>query len=269
MHHRRKLGLALSGGGSRGSAHAGVLRALEAAGIVPDYIAGTSSGAIAGAFYAAGVSLARQMAFVEQLRWRSLRMLGMPRMGFFHSSEMERYLGRVLGNVRFEDLRVPLAVVATEFRTARPVIFRTGSVARALTASSAIPVVFSPVLDGESVLVDGGLTDNLPTQVCRGMGAEIVLGVNVVSDFGTARHYRNLFDVAMGTLDLLVKDSTERGAEAADLCLVPTVGHCHPSDLSRPGELLRCGEAAMRGALPKLMHLLMDGLEDLDRAEPA
>jgi len=257
----RKFGLALSGGGSRGAAHVGVLRVLEQAHIKPDFIAGTSCGAIVGAFYSAGVPLSRQLAFVDRLRWRSLRMLGIPRMGFFHSGEMERILASAIGDRRLEDLPIPIAVVATEFRTARPVILREGPVAHALSASSAIPVIFSPVQDGETVLVDGGLTDNLPVQVCRGMGADVVLAVRVVSGFHEHRRYRNLFDVAMGTLELLVKDSTERGSESADLCLDPMVAHINPSDLSRSLELVAAGEACMREALPRLRQLLEDKKE--------
>jgi NTE family protein len=254
----KKLGLALSGGGSRGAAHVGVMRVLEQAHIRPDFIAGTSCGAIVGAFYAAGVPLSKQLAFADRLRWRSLRMLGIPRMGFFHSGEMERFLASAVGDRRLEDLPIPVAVVATEFRTARPVVIREGRIAHALSASSAIPVIFSPVLDGDTVLVDGGLTDNLPVQVCRGMGADIVLAVRVVSGFHEHRRYRNLFDVAMGTLDLLVKESTERGSEAADLTLDPTVQHINPSDLSRMLELVASGEACMREALPRLRELLED-----------
>jgi NTE family protein len=252
----KKLGLALSGGGSRGAAHVGVMRVLEQAHIRPDFIAGTSCGAIVGAFYAAGVPLSKQLAFADRLRWRSLRMLGIPRMGFFHSGEMERFLASAVGDRRLEDLPIPVAVVATEFRTARPVVIREGRIAHALSASSAIPVIFSPVVDGDTVLVDGGLTDNLPVQVCRGMGADIVLAVRVVSGFHEHRRYRNLFDVAMGTLDLLVKESTERGSESADLTLDPTVHHINPSDLSRMLELVASGEACMREALPRLRELL-------------
>jgi len=255
---KKRLGLALSGGGSRGGAHVGVLRVLDEAGIRPWCISGTSCGAIVGAFYAAGVSLGEQLAFADRLRWRSLRMLGMPRLGFFHSGEMERFLTKILGDVRIEELSVPLAVVATDFRMARSVVFRQGSVARALSASSAIPVVFSPVLDGDSVLVDGGLTDNLPTEVCRELGADVVLAVSVVSGFGTFRRYRNLFDVAMGTLDLLVKESTERGGRAADLFVAPEVNAFHPSDLSRMVDLVTAGETAMREALPRLNQILSE-----------
>jgi NTE family protein len=263
----KKLGLALSGGGAWGGAHLGVLRALDEAGLAPYCVAGTSCGAVAGGFYAAGVPMASALAFADRLRWRSLRMLGMPRLGFFHSGEMERFLRQTLGDVRIEDLRIPVAVVATELRTARPVVFREGPLAHALSASSAIPVVFSPVMDGEAVLVDGGLTDNLPTQVCRGMGAEIVLAVNVIPGFDRERRYHNLFDIAMGTLEVLVQHSTDLGAEAADLCIHPEVIAVNPSDLSRMNLLVAAGERALHDALPRLRELLEGGAARAEKPE--
>jgi NTE family protein len=262
----KKLGLALSGGGAWGTAHVGVLRVLHQAGVEPEFIAGTSSGAIVGAFFAAGVSFAGQLDFARRLRRRSLRLLGMPRLGFFHSGEMERFLKQVVGETRIEELRLPMAIVATEFRTARTVVFRDGPLAHALSASSAIPVIFSPVIEGEAVLIDGGLTDNLPTQVCRGMGADVVLAVNVIPGFSRGRNYRNLFDIAMGTLEMLVKDSTERGASAADVCVHPDFGAIHPSDLSRTGTLVEAGERAMLAELDRLRDLLR---EDEGQAEPS
>ena len=252
----KRLGLALSGGGAWGGAHLGVLQVLESAGIRPGWLAGTSCGAIVGGLYAAGVTRAGQLEFAEGLRRRTLRMIGVRSMGILRSGEMERFLAQVVGEQRVEDLPFPVAVVATEFRTGRSVVFREGLLAHALSASSAIPIIFSPVVDGEAVLVDGGLTDNLPTQVCRGMGAEVVLAVDVTFGFGPQRHYHNLFDIAMGALELMVKGSTERGAEAADLCVHPDVAPVHPHDLSHMAALVDAGERAMRAALPRLVELL-------------
>jgi NTE family protein len=225
-------------------------------GIHPAVVAGCSSGAIAGAFYCAGIPFDKQLEFAQKLRWRSVRMLGIPKMGFFQPGEMERFLRDVLGDIRFEDLNVPLAVMATEFRTARSVVIREGSVAWALSASAAIPVVFSPVLEGKRVLVDGGLTDNLPAQVCRVMGADIVLGVNVLPGFSRERSYQNMFDIALGTFDLLALPSTDRGGRAADLTVVPQVDHISPSDMSRVEETVARGALAMREAVPELKKLL-------------
>ncbi len=252
----RRLGIALSGGGARGAAHTGVLRVLEHHAIPIHCIAGTSSGAIVGAFHAAGIGPKQQLEFAQRLRWRSLRMLGIPKMGFFHSGELERFLTELLGDVHFDELKIPLQVVATDFRTARPVVFKSGRVAPAVAASAAIPIVFSPVRLGEMVLVDGGLTNNLPADLARAMGADIVLGVSVLSVFDEKRRYDNFFDIALGTMDLMSKASTETGAQACDICLAPLVGPRSPSDLARAPTMVAEGEAAMLRALPRLKQLL-------------
>ncbi len=252
----KRLGVALSGGGARGAAHTGVLRVLHHAGIPIHCIAGTSRGAIVGAFDAAGVPPEKQLAFAQKLRWRSLRMLGIPKMGLFHTGELEHFLMDVLGDVRFEDLKTPLEVVATDFRTAKPVVFREGRVAPAVAASAAIPIVFSPVKLGEMVLVDGGLTNNLPSNLAREMGAEIILGVSVLSVFDESRRYESFFDIALGTMDLMAMHSNVEGAAACHVCLTPLGGPRSPSDLSRAPALVAEGEAAMLRALPRLRSLL-------------
>ena len=252
----KRLGIALSGGGARGAAHTGVLRVLAHAGLPIHCIAGCSSGAIVGAFHAAGVTPEQQLQFAQRLRWRSLRMLGIPKMGFFHSGELERFLIETIGDIQFDALKIPLQVVATDFRTASPVVFGEGRVAPAVAASAAIPIVFSPVRVGEMVLVDGGLTNNLPANLARAMGAEIVLGVSVLSVFDEKRRYDSFFDIALGTMDLMSRHSTEIGRAACDLCLAPLVGPRSPSDLARAPSMVAEGEAAMLRALPRLKELL-------------
>ena len=305
----KRLCIALAGGGARGAAHTGVLRVLEKHHIPIHCIAGTSSGAIVGSFHAAGLGPDRQLQFAQRLRWRSLRMIGIPKMGFFHSGELERFLTEHLGDLHFDELKIPLRVVATafrtarpvvfkvggvdirkvtilavavavvalgllavllgkttiglhmraasaDFRTARPVVFRAGRVAPAVAASAAIPIVFSPVRLGEMVLVDGGLTNNLPSDLAREMGADIVLGVSVLSVFDEKRRYDTFFDIALGTMDLMSKVSTETGAHGCDICLSPLVGPRSPSDLARAPSMVAEGEAAMLRALPRLRELL-------------
>jgi len=116
----KRLGIALSGGGARGAAHTGVLARAVARGLSVHCIAGCSSGAIVGAFHAAGVDAERQLEFAQRLRWRSLRMLGIPKMGFFHSGELERFLIETIGDIHFGALTIPLAVVATDSAPRRP-----------------------------------------------------------------------------------------------------------------------------------------------------
>jgi NTE family protein len=260
----KKLGIALSGGGARGAAHTGVLRVLQHNAIPIHCIAGTSSGAIVGAFHAAGVPPEKQLAFAQRLRWRSLRMIGIPKMGFFHTGELEKFLIETLGDIHFDELKIPLAVVATDFRTAQPVVFREGRVAPAVAASAAIPIVFSPVNMGEMVLVDGGLSNNMPSDIAREMGAEVVLGVSVLSVFDEARRYQSFFDIALGTMDLMSRTSNEVGSAGCDLCLAPLRGPRSPSDLARAPAMTAEGEAAMLRAMPRLKQLLAgEGAPDL------
>jgi NTE family protein len=109
---------------------------------------------------------------------------------------------------------------------------------------------------GEMVLVDGGLTNNLPSDLARAMGADVVLGVSVLSVFDEKRRYDTFFDIALGTMDLMSKVSTEAGALGCDICLSPLVGPRSPSDLARAPSMVAEGEAAMLRALPKLKELL-------------
>jgi len=180
---RPVLGLALSGGGARGVAHIGALAALEEAGIRPDLVAGTSAGSLVGAFYCAGWDSAGMLQEVKNFSWREIARLRLPDpRGLVDSRLIEEGISRRLGDLRIEELAIPYAAVATDLLTGERVVLQEGPVAPAVRASCAIPGIFSPYVapDGR-MLVDGGVVDNLPVQVARQMGAEVVLAVNVSS----------------------------------------------------------------------------------------
>lgn len=158
-----KYGISLSGGGARGLAHIGVLRALEEKGIFPAHIAGTSMGAIVGAFYAAGrkpreiLEILKSDSIIKHLQW------GLPSGGGMISLEkMEKKLEEQLGVSTFEDLEKPLHIAVTNLTRGKPEVFDSGPLIRPIVASASLPIVFKPVeIDGD-VYVDGGLLDNLP-----------------------------------------------------------------------------------------------------------
>ena len=182
----RKVGLALSGGGARGLAHIGVLKVLEQEGISVDLLAGTSMGGVIAAGYAAGLT----PDFLEQeaLRMASLRRLlaladpTLPRSGLFEGQKVRQYLLGHLGNRTFDDLRLPLALVAVDLNSGREVILREGRVVDAVRATIALPGVFTPVERDGQLLVDGGLLNNLPADVVRQMGADVVIAVNTATE---------------------------------------------------------------------------------------
>jgi len=188
----RTVGLALSGGGARGLAHIGVLKVLEREGIPIDYLAGTSMGGVIAAGCAAGLS----PEFMEQeaLRMTSLRRLlaladpSLPRRGLFEGQKVHEYFIGHLGDRTFDDLRVPLTLVAVDLNTGREVFLSQGQVADAVRATVALPGIFRPVERDGQLLVDGGLLDNLPADAARHIGADVVIAVDVISDGQAVSH---------------------------------------------------------------------------------
>jgi len=178
-----KVGLALAAGGARGAAHTGVLKVLAREGIAADVVAGASIGAVVGGAYAAGVPVER----VEQA-WLSADLVKvvraffptLTRSGLSSGAEKRRILAEVLGEVNIEDLPVRFAAVACDIDTGEAVVLDRGPLIDAVQASASIPGVFRPVELGGRLLVDGGLVCPLPVTACRRMGADLVIGVDIV-----------------------------------------------------------------------------------------
>jgi len=184
-----RIGLALGSGAARGWAHIGVMRALAAEGITPDVIAGCSIGAFVGAAVATG-KLEKLGEWVESLTWHSVvSLLDVSfRGGLIKGEKLIQHFAREFVDLDFTELELPFACVATELQTGREVWLRDGNVSRAVRASIALPGLFSPVHEGGRLLVDGGLVNPVPVSLCRAMGADIVLAVDLGSDIvGRAR----------------------------------------------------------------------------------
>ena len=193
-----KIGLALASGGSRGSAHVGVLKVLKQEGIPVSVIAGSSIGAVVGGAYAAGVSVERiEKEWLEADIPKVIRSFlpTFPRAGLSSGSGFRRYLRDVIGDVQFTALTIPFAAVGCDINTGRAVVLDQGLVADAMRASSSIPGIFHPVNWKGHLLVDGGLVDPLPVRLCRDFGADLVIGVDIVpAPYPTTQDRRNLWD---------------------------------------------------------------------------
>jgi len=178
-----KIGLALASGGARGSAHTGVLKVLEAEGIPISAVAGSSIGAVVGGAYAAGISVERiEKEWLETDLPKVVRSFlpTFPRAGLSSGSEFRNYLQHLLGDVHFDELSIPFAAVGCDIDTGEGVILDRGPVADAIRASASIPGLFHPVRLGGRLLVDGGLVEPLPVRLCRDLGADLVIGVDIV-----------------------------------------------------------------------------------------
>jgi len=178
-----RIGFALGGGVARGLFHIGVLSVLEEKNIRPDIIVGTSMGAIIGALYAGGLSAAQIKKIAMEIDWRRMYRLadiGMPRTGFIQGNRVSAFLKNLLNEKNFSQLEVKFACVAADIMTGEQVVLQKGSLVDAIRASSAIPAIFTPVKLHGHYLVDGGLVNVVPVSVCRDLGADYVIGVNVI-----------------------------------------------------------------------------------------
>jgi NTE family protein len=179
-----RVGYALGGGGARGLSHIGVMKVLEEHGIYPDVIAGTSMGALVGALYASGLR-AGDIERALRLDLRRLAMLADVRLslsGLVQGKRVTSALKSFLGDLDFADLKIPFACVATDIVSGQQIVMNTGPVITAVRASISVPGLFTPVKVRGRYLVDGGLVNMVPVSTCRDLGAEYVVGVNVIPD---------------------------------------------------------------------------------------
>ncbi len=256
MSSRTGVGLALGGGFARGFAHLGVLQVLEQNHIPISHIAGTSVGSILGAAYASGAPLARIIETCRTLRFRDIARWRVSRLGLASNQRLENLIGRVFESRQFEDLRIPLAVVATDLTSGEPVVFTQGNLVDAIRASCAFPGLFEPVEIGTRCLADGGLVAPVPTRAARELGAAAVIGVSVGIQDGHRGAPTNIFQVVSRAVNAAQKHQLEVWERHADLVLRPDVQSLAWDDFHRAEEAIEAGAAAARRALPRIEKLL-------------
>ena len=251
-----RIGLALGGGAALGLAHIGVLKVLSEEGIGVDCIAGTSAGSVVGAAYCAGRSWREILDAARRLEWSHLVSLTIPRQGMMRMDKLERYVEATTGSRDISGLRIPFAAVATDLERGEPVVFKTGSVAKAVRASCSVPGLFEPLRVGNAALVDGGLVNDVPADVARELGADIVVAVNLHSRRLLSGPPKNILDIAYYTFDILLTNATQKGMSEADLVVCPDLQGFHYRNLKRVDDLVARGESAMRESVPELRRLI-------------
>lgn len=284
-----RIGLALSGGGARGAAHIGVLRVLEREGIPIDFIAGTSFGALVGGLYALGYSPDELESILRRQDWnmifsnrperrlsplsenRDFRYLGQLHFkgfnpefptGFFSGQGMIEVLDELTvvrtlpANGDFDRLPIPFRAVATDLLNGKPYVFSKGRMTEALRASMGVPMLFTPVHKDGMLLVDGGLSDNLPVDVARAMGADFVIAVDATAPLLKEGEIQSFVDVVDQSLSLLMKRNAEQSRGLADVTLAPDLDGTFYNDFSRIPEIIRRGEQEGEKRLGDLNKLL-------------
>jgi NTE family protein len=246
------IGVALGGGFARGIAHIGVLKVLEQEGIPIRAVTGTSVGALIGACYCSGLSLAEMEEVARNSRFTSFARWTLSRYGFASNDRMVSFLTRTLKCKTFEDLRIPLGVTATDFNTGEGVVFHSGTLIDPIRASCAYPGMFLPVQIRGRHLVDGMLSHPVPTRPLRDMGAERVLAVHLKGTWSNGGPPRHLFDVIGQSFAIAQDAMGSLWRSAADLVVEPDVAGFGYDDFRRAADLIKVGEDAMRKALPEV-----------------
>jgi NTE family protein len=277
---KKRIGLALGGGGVRGLAHIGVFKVLESAGVRADLLAGTSMGGLLGAMYAAGMAVEQiEEEILERANMASLRRLidfSLSYRGFLRGGRIYNLLTEVLGtDVTFADLQLPLAMVAVDARSGCEVVLKEGNVVDAVRATISVPGIFLPVEQDNMILVDGGILNNVPTDVARHMGADVVIAVDVMPDFSRNTPGETLVEPPIDPPSLptflqetlhieyiMISALTRYRLQVspADILLRPDL----PAQVDlligveRAEEVIAAGEAAAQAALPAILALLED-----------
>lgn len=250
---RKRVGLALSGGVMRGPAHVGAIMALQAAGIPIDCVAGVSAGSIVGSLYCAGITPARMAELSAELKWRAIASPVWPREGFISFAKLARWLIRLIGDRTFDELPVPFAVGVTDLATGAPVVLRQGKVAVAVHASCAVPGFVAPVRDGGRLWGDGGISFNLPGAAARAMGADYVIGVDLMQP--KLRRRGGPLSYGLTALEVMIERSGG-GLDSVDCLITPELAGATYFDCGRFEDLLARGQRAAASQLDTIRAAL-------------
>ena len=296
LQHRPKIGVALEGGGALGLAHIGVLKWFEEHHIPVDYVAGTSMGGLVGGFYATGMTPEEMQKLIEGMDWRKVLSdrtpyedlsyrrkedqraypnslvfglrngLSIPA-GLIPGHQIGMLIDRVTlpyyGISSFDDMPVPFRCVATDLVSGQSHVFQDGSLAVALRSTMSIPGAFSPVRDGKAVYVDGGLLDNLPTDVVKQMGAEIVIAVHLEPAPVEAKDIQSALSVLNHSVSAMLKENELHSLELADSIISVPLGEFTTVDYAKNEPIMQRGYEAARAKAP-LLNALALGNADWD-----
>jgi NTE family protein len=263
---RPRVGVALGGGFARGIAHLGVLSVLEKENIPVDYLAGTSAGAMLAIAYASGHAIHEIVAQARATRFKDFGNWKLSWLGLASNQKLEHYPRKFLGVSTFEELKIPLAIAATDLGKGEPVYFTSGPLGPALRASCAYPGMFVPVEIEGRTLVDGFLAAPVPVDAVRNMGADVVIAVFL--EAANNRKPASIVDVIGLSFAILQRHADLEWRRAADVIVEPVVKDFLWDDFEKTSELIAAGETAARAALPNIRAALLADFRR-DRGQPA
>ena len=254
-----KIALVLGGGAARGFAHVGVIKALEAQGIFPDIVVGTSAGSLVGALYAAGNNgfalqkLALEMDEAAISDW-SVPLFSQSS-GVLKGEAVQLYVNRAVNNQPIEKLKMTFGAVATDLHTGQAILFRRGNTGTAVRASSAVPGVFQPVRIGNNHYVDGGLVSPVPVSFARKMGADFVIAVNISAQ-PEAQPASGTLEVLLQTFAIMGQSLNHYELRDADVVIRPELATMKGNDFQQRNVAIMAGERATTALMGEIKQRL-------------
>ena len=255
----KKIGIALSGGGARGFAHIGVLKALEDHSIPIDFISGTSAGSFVGAAIASGMSVAELLEIAKKIGWFNMTKLSYSPRAILSNVPMGKFIEQNFPVQRFEDLAIPFTAVTCDLETGKEVLFKDiGDLAFAVRASCAVPGVFLPLTDENGRhLIDGGVTSPMPTKHVRKMGADIVIAVDLMA-CGASFHGlpSTLIGAFFQSAMMMLRTASKNQHYRADIVIEPQIAHLRPDEIRKMDEFVKLGEEAALEQMSNIKALI-------------
>ncbi len=250
-----KIALVLGAGASRGFAHIGVLKILEANKVPINMIVGTSAGSFVGSLYAYGFNAFQLQKMSFSLEKGDIIDLTVPDNGFVRGEKLEEFVNRTVNNTPIEKLRIPFYAAATDIQRGKEMVFGKGNTGMAVRASCSIPGIFRPVKIDNRVYVDGGVVSPVAVDAARRLGADVVIAVDLSSDMDSAQPETTVGTILQAINIMYAKLSAIQLARA-DVVIRPKVGYIASDDFSKKNEAVLEGEKAALAALPAIQNII-------------
>ncbi len=252
----RRVGVALSGGTAKVIAHVGVLKALEEAGLAPDVLAGTSGGSLIAVLYASGLTVKELEDLADEVNWRKLANVHLPKLGLLSSQRIEDFVRELVGDLRFEDLKIPTDVIATNLLTGEKTVFSSGMVAPIIRASCSIPQIFGPVRVNGGLYTDGGVIEYLPIETLLERHCRVNVGVHLGAYMDFSEPPRHLLGMIMRVIGLVAVRNARASEKLADVIIKPDLRDFGGFDLKRADEMIEVGYQCGLAAVPQILACL-------------
>jgi NTE family protein len=250
-----KIALVLGAGASKGFAHIGVIKILEANKVPIHMIVGTSVGSAVGSLYASGLNGFELQKLCFAIEQKDIVDLALPENGFIKGEKLEEFINKTLKNTPMEKLKIPFYAVATEIRNGKETVFNRGNTGQAVRASCSIPGVFRPAKIGEKLYVDGGVVSPVAVEAAKRLGADVVIGVDVSA--GAERTPPgNTIETLLQSIDIMYSKLAAIQLAKADVVIRPKVGHIGSADFSKRHEAILEGEKATLELMPRILEII-------------